>query len=119
MEYIHVAAAASPRLVCTDRGRGAVATLARAERSRATVARAATPRARNLQTSVQVAAPEPEPTPTTKPIFFAFGNGNVEPVAGGVLWGGYLETKNVKARAGTHKRRDASSLRAAWSGGRS
>ena len=83
------------------------------------LARAATPRARNLQTSVQVAAPEPEPTPTTKPIFFAFGNGNVEPVAGGVLWGGYLETKNVKARAGTHKRRDASSLRAAWSGGRS
>ena len=65
-----------------------------------------------LEPDESIEEPLPKASPK-KPIFHCYGNGNVEPAAGGVLWGGYLQTKNVKCQAKDRKEVSRHALRAA------
>jgi hypothetical protein len=51
--------------------------------------------------------------PPRKPTFHCYGNGNVEPSAGGVLWKGYMQTKNVKCAPKRRSEVSRHALRAA------
>ena len=65
-----------------------------------------------LEPEESIEEPLPKASPK-KPIFHCFGNGNVEPAAGGVLWGGYMQTRNVKCQAKDRKEVSRHALRAA------